>query len=210
MLAIWHDVAAGSEAAVSHWYNTEHHPERLSVPGFLEACRYRLAGGEGRQFMSLYRTRDPGVLASPGYRARLESPTPRTREIMPLYQNMSRTVCRIALSLGSAQGGCMAVLAGNDTLPDARIGDVLPELSQLPGVLRCRWLRSEVSPSGGPGTIESALRPGGDGSLAWAALIDTNEVDEARDSLDRLEKALAPKLILQSAVYRLVYAGGAA
>lgn len=53
LLAIWHDVVAESEAAVTHWYNTEHHAERLGVEGFLPARRDCLAGGEGRQLMSL-------------------------------------------------------------------------------------------------------------------------------------------------------------
>jgi len=138
LLAIWHDVLPGREADVSHWYNVEHHPERLSVDGFLEAHRYRLAGREGRQFMSLYRTRDPGVLFSAAYRARLEAPTPRTRELMPTYRNMSRTACRIALELGRAGGGAVAAFAGASAPGDWPIEDTLARLQERPGVLRCR------------------------------------------------------------------------
>ena len=203
LLAIWHDVVHGREAEVSHWYNTEHHAERLSVEGFLSAHRYRLAGGEGRQFLSLYRTRNPAVLSSAAYRARLESPSPRTREIMPLYRNMSRTVCRLALQQGVPEGGHLATLAGAGAPPDP--AGVFAELLQRRGVLLCRWLLAEDPALVARSTAEGALR-GGDASVAWAALVDTNEAQEALDALSALEAALRPAQVAQRAAYRLVYA----
>ena len=205
MLAIWHDVLAGSEAAVTHWYNTEHHAERLSVEGFLAANRYRLAAGEGRQFLSLYRTRTPAVLSSAGYRARLESPSPRTLEIMPTYRNMSRTVCRLALQQGLPEGGHLATLAGAGAVPAAPIEQVFAELLQRPGTLRCRWLLPEDPPLVARATAEGALR-GGDASVAWATLVDTNEAREALEILALLEAVLRPAQVAQRAAYRLVYA----
>ncbi len=205
LLAIWHDVAAGSEAAVTDWYNTEHHAERLSVDGFLEAHRYRLAGGEGRQFQSLYRTRSPAVLYSPAYRARLESPSPRTRQIMPTYRNVSRTVCRIALTVGRPEGGCMASLAGMDAPDKWDMKSVFSGLLGMRGVLRCRWLLADAARPV-PGTAEAALRGGADAGVAWAALVDANELQDALDALPRLEQALRPQAVAQRAVYRLVYA----
>jgi len=203
MLAIWHDVAAGSEAAVTDWYNTEHHAERLSVDGFLSAHRYRLAGGEGRQFLSLYRTRTAAGLSSVAYRARLEAPSPRTREIMPTYRNMSRTVCRLALQLGAPEGGHLATLAGAGAPPDPE--KVFSALLQRPGVLRCRWLLPEDPALVARSTAEGALR-GADASVAWAALVDTNEAADALEALHALEAALQPPAVAQRAAYRLVYA----
>lgn len=206
LLAIWHDVLPGREAEVSHWYNTEHHPERLGVEGFLSARRYRLAGGEGRQFMSLYRTRDPAVLTSEAYRARLAAPTPRTREIMPLYRNMSRTVCRIALQRGTASGGGVAALAGREAPGGWAMDAVFDALAARPAVLRCRWLLAEAAEgTSAQGSTEGALRSGGDAAVAWAALVDTNEPAEALEVLAQLESALRPQAIAQRAAYRLVY-----
>jgi len=210
MLTIWHDVAAGNEAVVSHWYNTEHHAERLAIEGFREASRYRLAGGEGRQFMSLYRTREPGALSSAAYRARLEAPTPRTRELMPTYRNMSRTVCRIDVTLGRAQGGCMAALAGTAAPADWPVAEVFARLLAQAGVLRCRWLLAEAVAASRPATAEFALRGSGDQSVAWAALVDTNEAAEALAALSMLEDELRPAAVAQCAAYRLVYSARAA
>jgi hypothetical protein len=206
LLAIWHDVLAGREAEVTHWYNIEHHPERLSVDGFLSAHRYRLAGGEGRQFLSLYRTRNPAVLSSAAYRARLESPTPRTREIMPTYRNMTRTVCRLALQQGMPEGGHLATLAGSGAVPDPSIEKVFSALLQRPGVLRCRWLLPEDPALVARSTAEGALR-GADKSVSWAALVDTNEAADALQVLDALERDLRPASVAHRAAYRLVYAG---
>jgi hypothetical protein len=203
MLAIWHDVLAGSEAAVTHWYNIEHHAERLSVEGFLSAHRYRLADGEGRQFLSLYRTRSPAVLSSAAYRARLEAPSPRTREIMPTYRNMSRTVCRLALQHGMPEGGHLATLAGAGAPPNPE--KVFSDLLQRPGVLRCRWLLPEDPALVARSTAEGTLR-GADASVAWAALVDTNEAADAVQALAALESALRPAQVAQRAAYRLVYA----
>ena len=34
LLAVWTDIASEIEAEFNTWYDTEHIPERLSVPGF--------------------------------------------------------------------------------------------------------------------------------------------------------------------------------
>jgi hypothetical protein len=206
MLAIWHDVAEGSDATVTDWYNTEHHAERLSVDGFLAAHRYRLAGGEGRQFFSLYRTRSPEVLSSAAYRARVEAPTPRTRAIMPTYRNVSRTVCHLELKLGLPEGGGLATLAGTLPPPGWKIGEAFSALLEMRGVLRCRWLLAEPAAMPVHGSSEAALRGSADSSIAWAALIDANEPGQALEALARLEALLQPQAVAQRAAYRLVYA----
>ena len=213
MLAIWHDVAGMPAERIDDWYNHEHHPERLAVPGFLEARRGRLAGGAGPQYCSLYRTTDPAVLQSPAYLARLASPTPRTREIMPLYRNMSRTVSRIALQEGDAGGGAFACLTGAGPLADVprQARGLSAELLALPSVLRCMFLVADAT---APQTVEAKLRGGADASVGWAMLVDTNEPEQAlsllavlKDSLGGLPGGASP---LHCAAYRVVYAGRAA
>lgn len=212
MLAIWHDVAGMPAERIDDWYNHEHHPERLSVPGFLEARRGRLIGGTGPQFCSLYRTAEPGVLQSPAYLARLASPTPRTREIMPLYRNMSRTVCRIALREGGADGGAFACLTGSGAVDDvpAEVRALSAKLLATPPVVRCTFL---VPAAAAPQTVEARLRGGADASVGWAMLVDANEAGDALSLLPVLASALG-KLPggaqpIHCAAYRLVYAGRA-
>lgn len=207
MLAVWHDVAAGSEALVTDWYNTEHHAERLGVEGFLEARRYRLAGGAGRQFLSLYRTRTPAVLSSPAYLARLGAPSPRTRDIMPRYRNVTRSVFRVARVSGLPQGGCVASLAGTTPPGDWDIEALFAGLQRRTGVLRCVWLLAEAGTSSN-GTPEAALRGSADAAVAWAVVIDTNELQDAQAALDAADATLQPSTAAHRAAYRLVYSAG--
>lgn len=212
LLAIWHDVVGMPAERIDDWYNHEHHPERLAVPGFLEARRGRLAGGAGPQFCSLYRTTDPGVLQSPAYLARLASPTPRTREIMPLYRNMSRTVSRIALREGGADGGAFACLTGAGQVYDvpAEVRALSVQLLLRPEVVRCTFLLPAAT---APQTVEASLRGGADASVGWAMLVDANEPDQAISLLAVLRSALANlpggASPLHCAAYRVVYAGRA-
>lgn len=210
MLAIWHDVVGMPAERIDDWYNHEHHPERLSVPGFLEARRGRLAGGAGPQFCSLYRTTDASILQSPAYLARLASPTLRTREIMPLYRNMSRTVSRIALREGDADGGAFACLTGAGSLSEvpAEVRAFSATLLARPSVLRCMFL---LPAAVAPQTVEGKLRGGADASIGWAMLVDVNEPEQALALLPFLQEKLATlpgaATPLHCAAYRIVYAG---
>lgn len=216
VLAIWHDVAEGHDAAVTDWYNREHHFERLAIAGFVEAHRYRLTSAQGRQFLSLYRTASPSVMFSAAYLASVNNPSPRTREVMPHYRNFSRTVCRLALSAGRAEGGCVATLAtalrpGPRQPEPGMFQEAFAELLQQHGLLRCRLLIADAAPAAAPHTsTEARLRGQADQRIGWAVVVDTNEVQDAAHVLACLEKLVRPEdEVLQRAAYRLVYAARA-
>jgi len=102
------------------------------------------------------------------------------------------------------RGGHLATLACTGSPPDP--ARVFAELLQQPGTLRCRWLLPEDPTLVAQSTAEGTLR-GVDASVAWAALVDTNELQEAMAVLAALEGALRPAQVAQRAAYRLVYAG---
>lgn len=56
------------EEEFNAWYDREHVPERLSVPGFERAQRYHLACGE-RRYLALYDMSGFDVFGSPAYLA---------------------------------------------------------------------------------------------------------------------------------------------
>lgn len=215
-LAIWHDVADPHAGEISEWYNREHHFERLAVAGFLEVRRYRLIEGSGRGFFCLYRTASPDVLGSAAYHARLNDPTPWTRAAMPHFRNTSRTVCRLALVQGDADGGALGTLAvaaqtGLEDMRDA-LREAIAETLQMAGVLRCRWLVAHAATP--PGAFaEAALRTTPDQPIAWALLIDANQPRQALQALQCAENRLAPQLraatVLQRAAYVPVFAARA-
>jgi len=204
MLAIWHDVAPGKEAVVREWYGREHHFERLSVPGFLEARRFERVSGTGTEVFGAYRVAAPDVLHSAAYRARVDAPSAWTREAMGHFRNMSRTVCRIAASSGRAEGGHVAVLAaagGELFHPSASCESLL----QLPGVLQVTALARE-HPAGKNTSAEQVLRGGPDAQIAWALLLDADGLDAAERALQAAQEHSGCRHPAQFAVYRLCFA----
>ena len=73
-VAMWWDMAPEHRDEFQNWHSHEHFPERMSVPGFLRGARWAAAdGGEG--FFIMYELADYETLSSPGYLARLNSPS---------------------------------------------------------------------------------------------------------------------------------------
>ena len=45
LLMVWADVPAEKEDEFNRWYDEEHLPERMAIPGFLGGARYRAVKG---------------------------------------------------------------------------------------------------------------------------------------------------------------------
>jgi hypothetical protein len=204
MLAIWHDVAPGQAAAVREWYGREHHFERLAIPGFLEARRFERVSGSGSEVFGAYRVAGSEVLHSAAYRACVEAPSAWTREAMPHFRNMSRTVCTITARAGRAQGGHVAALASvNLELADPAAS--CNHLLALPGVLQVTALAAE-SRTSAAATAEQALRGGSDAQVAWVLLIDADSLESAEHALQAAQEHTGCRHPAQFAVYRLCFA----
>jgi len=98
-LAMWWDMAPAMLADFEHWHSHEHFPERLGIPGFRRASRWRDArGGEG--VFQMYELEGYEVLSSPHYLERLNAPTPWSTRMMPHHRNMVRSQCNVLESHG--------------------------------------------------------------------------------------------------------------
>ena len=118
ILAVWNDCAIEYMAEYEVWYQTEHLPQRLSVPGFYCGRRFE-ALTPGPQFFTYYEVKDPAVLTSQEYLEILENPTPATRKIMEYaFSNMNRTVCSREVVIDGASGGCAGTLAWQGETPE--------------------------------------------------------------------------------------------
>ncbi len=153
LLVVWNGMEAGDEGEFNAWYEEEHLAERLSVPGFRTAARYRNLEGACR-YAALYETDSVEVLSSEAYLARLANPTPRTRAIMPRFREVSRAACSVRF----------------DTRPGTLPAPFLAVVTLRPGAMpacwppafepELRWRIAEPDPlvTGGT-TPEQALRP---------------------------------------------------
>ena len=66
LLMVWTDIDAEFEAEFNRWYDTEHVPHLLQVPGFLSAGRYAALKG-GPKYLAIYELEDHNVLRSSAY-----------------------------------------------------------------------------------------------------------------------------------------------
>ena len=97
-------LTAQEDAALNEWWTHEHLPERLSIPGFLSARRYKtidtLDGMEPcesgyESYLVWYETSDLGVLSSEAYMAKLNNPTEGTKQMMPIISSLDRSACKV-------------------------------------------------------------------------------------------------------------------
>ena len=83
------------EAEFNDWYDTEHLPERLAIPGFLSARRWQadLPPGQGK-YLATYELESAAVLESPAYLARFrDAPTPWTGRMLGSCTVFRRWAC---------------------------------------------------------------------------------------------------------------------
>ena len=82
------------EEEFNAWYDTEHLPERLAIPGFRSARRWiaDCAPGEGK-YLATYELDSPAVLQSPAYIARYNGATPWTQRCLGRCVLFRRWAC---------------------------------------------------------------------------------------------------------------------
>ena len=71
------------------WYDNEHLPARLTVPGFESAARYRAADGQMPPWLAVYEI-EPGTLDSPAYKALYANNSDREKSILSRLATLDR------------------------------------------------------------------------------------------------------------------------
>ena len=82
------DVDEGQEKQFNEWYNKEHVPALLKVPGVIRAYRYISKGGTPK-YTAIYELGNPSIQTSDAWKKAVEM-TPRPREITP--KNATRNI----------------------------------------------------------------------------------------------------------------------
>jgi hypothetical protein len=100
LLAVWTDIAPEAEREFNEWYNSEHIPQLLGVPGFLSGRRYQAVEGEPK-YLALYDLTDAEVLKSDAFRQVREMPTEWTKKMLPLFRNTAIGTYRQIFSHGT-------------------------------------------------------------------------------------------------------------
>jgi len=102
-VCIWHDLLPEARDDFHQWHNREHMPERVGIPGFRRGRRYVAVAGTPEYF-NLYEADSAEVLGGQDYLSRLNAPTEWTRQVVPSFRNVSRSICRVVYTDGVGQG----------------------------------------------------------------------------------------------------------
>lgn len=76
----------------NEWYDKEHLPRLVTVPGVIRARRYTATSGNPR-YLTAYELTDPGAFESP--EGLLARKTPWTAKMRSLFHNTRRRMCRL-------------------------------------------------------------------------------------------------------------------
>ena len=175
-VAIWHDIAPEGRDAFYAWHGQEHMPERVGIPGFLRGRRY--IGANARlEFFNLYETTTIEVPQGKDYAQRLNNPTPWTLATVRHFRAVSRSICEVACSSGSAQGGLVATLRydvpeENATSHRAALQDrLLPALTGRPSIAGAHLLVADTR-SSGVVNAEQRARGSANAVPRWVLLVE--------------------------------------
>ena len=152
LLMVYVDVPAELEAEFNRWYDEEHIPERLSIPGVLNAARYVAVRG-GPKYLACYELTEPEAYFSDIWQRYLSNPTEWSQRMAPtvIGQNVVRNLYRLIypqdVSEEVAQADMSpALLVGRMSVPPALEAafnqayntERLPLYRSIPGYTRAR------------------------------------------------------------------------
>jgi len=152
------------EAEFHDWYDHEHGPARLTVPGFRGACRYQALDGEKPSWLALYDLDSPEIIDSPGYKALGARASDRDKAVAAGLATLDRRVYEQISQDGPGPAGDPApvILTVAMSAPASAERDMaawydeehIPMLLKVPGwrrIRRFRLVRSMDAP--GPGFL---------------------------------------------------------
>jgi hypothetical protein len=186
-LLVWTDVDPAHEAEFNRWYDREHMQERVRIPGFGRAARYRAVGTQ-RRYLALYRTTGLDVFRSDAYRQAFANQTPWSVRNFARMRDPLRRVGPVTLRGGGGIGGCLALLPfmpGDPGTVDARReairGTVLPSLLDADGVVAAHLMETDPAlsmPIAAGAGAEPAMAP----PAEWLLAVEAVELDALHEA----------------------------
>lgn len=138
------------------WYETDHIPARMALPGFTGARRFRALSGEP-EYLAIYALDSLAALETDGYRELKRTPSRLTEDMLGKVAGFTRFTCEQVSDVGDGDGAFLSVVAF--AVPEEQTAEFdtwyetehAPMLLEAPGWLRVRRYRV-VSGDGGPWT----------------------------------------------------------
>jgi hypothetical protein len=144
-LYVWSDIDPDHEADFNLWYDREHMEERVRIPGFTGARRYRAISGSSRRYLALYRAESLSCFTTDEYRKAFTEQTSWSNLNFSRMSNTRRRVMSVEMEMGFGAGGNVAMVVLNKTTDEgavdtAQIAQLMNDIAQIEGVLHCQYL----------------------------------------------------------------------
>jgi hypothetical protein len=157
---VYTDIDPQYEEEFNAWYNTEHLPELLSLPGFLDAARYVAYKG-GPKYLAAYELADAEALKTAEFQKWRANPSPWSRRISPTVvgKNVTRIIGQQIFPASMdlpERGMAPALQIGRMSVPATADrewnewynGEYIPGYRQVAGVIYARRYRVIEGESG--------------------------------------------------------------
>ena len=106
IMIVMMDVEEGHEAEFDRWYNEEHLPERMEIPGYISARRFKLEEGDKGEgvlkYLCIWELQDASPLTSAMFKMQKERPSWIRAAAYPYITQRARGVYRQIYPLNGA------------------------------------------------------------------------------------------------------------
>ena len=150
LLFVYSDPGTIPVPEFNDWYDNEHGPARLTVPGISAGYRFRALDGQAPPWLAYYEMKS-GVLDNPEYKALWAAASAREKTIMSSLGTLDRRVYELISDSGSPDSSAApaVVLAVSLSVPPTMEDDLaawyadehIPMLLAVPGWQRIRRYR---------------------------------------------------------------------
>ena len=143
-LALWNSISSAQlQPEYEVWHTFEHVPERVGLPGFVEARRYRAHAGPGEtpHYYTWYMLESLAALETPQYREVFTHPTPWSARMRGELREFLRLPCTLqghCGQSGAAQLATLQVRSRSPGFPAAAAGWLREQVLQA-RIVRAHW-----------------------------------------------------------------------
>lgn len=186
-LCIWTDIEPAFEADFNRWYDREHMQERVAIPGFLFARRFKALQATERPYLALYCTRDADVFTSAPYTQAFNHQTQWSLDNFARMRATQRRVGTLDVEAGEGQGGYLAAFVLSEAAVRAageRLAGQLDEIALGDNLVRAT-LQVTVPTLSVSLTAKNAALPPADGVV----LIEGTSADAVQAAARQLAAA---------------------
>ncbi len=185
---------AGWEDEFHEWYETDHIPARMKIPGFHSAWRYEAVDGDPR-WLACYFLDDLATLEQPAYAELKANPGAPTERMLANVEKFTRYICEQTYDTGEAPDeeiGLLSVVAfevpeeAEERFDAWYEGEHIPMLMEADGWVRARRFKP-IGSFDGPRFTHFALH-----ELRDRSAMDSPERAAARDTEQRRALAAEP------------------